>query len=207
MRTTLNLLYILATDVECIKNELTLTQLSELLSSFTATPQAYIIVEPHSYSIPIPKVYRQKETETEHTLYDRVRSIIKNTFISHPSMWLSKAPCKDCVTELNNAFKFTFGEKPTLYIETLSFNETDISNIVEDLGCLAHLRGQGFEVKPWDWDTFSDTFFPNADPACTEEIKETTSDSEYIDKKTNVARLLSVVQQLRKKNDIKSWCT
>lgn len=187
-------------DTSCHSN-IPLTTLKELLNSTTTnSSQPYVLTSNG-------RVFKQATTEVEHTMYDRVRTNLLSdySFYYVTSVWISKTPCPSCVDELETTFQHA-STKPTVYVETLNFNETNVeNNLMEHLGCLAELIEKGFTISAWDWNEFKNTFsITNTD--CVSAISTTTSNTLYTKKKDYLTEFVNMIQQLEDDNDVIDLC-
>lgn len=178
---------------------MTITQLRELLQSTTARiPEVFIIID--------KDFILHEIAERESSRYE----IIRHIYYNNPSMptptnlWLNIAPCAHCVEDLYETFK-NREAFPTVHLETLHFNDTDLDILRSRIGCTAKLRKHGFPVVSWNWDTFFEDFAETVH--CKDAITDVTTTALYNTTKSSFENFLTLFTDLCSDNEyIQDWC-
>lgn len=142
----------------------------------------------------------------EYDWYDELNLDYQIPIISTPtSVWINKAPCKDCVESLELTFKAR--GRPTIYLESFDYNETDYAQLMASIGCIAKLENYGFTVASWDWDVFTTILNAlNSANTCTADINMVTNTEEYMKKKDDFMDFMNLYKELRDNHDLGDWC-
>lgn len=176
---------------------LTLTQLNEILSSLTGgTNIVYILTSDR-------KIY---SGTNEAYLYDLIRNdYAQHSYRATPNeLWLNKAPCAICADYLEVAFDNRPGNKPTIYVETLQYDETDYGNLLKSIGCLAQLQAKEFPIKAWNWNTFKAGLQETS--SCTNAIDTQIAASSYATPKADLEQFVNIFNALTTSHNLDTWC-
>ena len=114
-------------------------------------------------------------------------------------IWFSHIPCSACVQYMEMIFG-SFTIKPTLYIESLRYNETS-DMALRDLGCMAKLADYNYHLADWDWELFSVKYRHRCDYYFT-----TKHDEEYSNLKVYTQRLLNFLEGEFNKSSLAELC-
>lgn len=144
---------------------------------------------------------------SEYQWYEELNINFQSPIVSTPtSVWVNKTPCKDCVESLELTFKDR--GRPTLYVESLDYNETDYAQLMRSIGCMAKLEKYGFTVKAWDWSLFTQILdILDSDNTCTSTINTEINTEEYQKKKKDFVEFMDLYIELRENHDLDDWCT
>ena len=179
--------------------ELTSSQINDILGSHTTnSSNVYIILNDGAeFSGSLSREYQW---------YEELSVDFQSPIVDTPtSVWINKTPCKDCVELLEVTFKDR--GRPTIYVESFDYNETDYAQLMKSIGCMAKLEKYNFVVKPWDWTLFSqilDTL--NSANTCTASIRTVINSEEYKEKKADFEDFMDLYKELRDNHDLDEWC-
>lgn len=172
--------------------------MEDLLSSLTTTLNRTFIIASDG------QIYKEEKGKGDFNLYSRLFFKNQRTIPRPTDIWINRVPCPDCVNLLLGAFPSE--TKPTIYLETFVFNETNFENLMLDMSCMAKIQSSGFPVKSWDWDMFKTYITETGSVNCLNTIVTNTSDPVYSTKKANFEKLLTMIQELQDENSISEWC-
>ena len=147
------------------------------------------------------KVFSNTFSNELYLYLDILRSYNDDDSSSTTSLWLSKAPCAVCTDFLNTTFRDR--SKPRIYVASLKYNEENLTNLLDSIGCLAKLEVAGFAVKSWDWTLF-ETYVSG--DQCIDAINAGKGAADYVEKKEVLDKFANIFGAFNATNNIGDWC-
>lgn len=176
---------------------LTLEELNDLLASLTASNSKVYVITNNA------EIYVDDQDD-EGFVYDTIRNDYSDSYSTSPSsIWMNSAPCPTCTNRLYQTFKDTI-PKPTIYVETFDYNESNYEELRQSIGCLAKLQYHNFTVQAWNWTTFETLLTDTVE--CRIAIDIQTAATNYSYKKAHFTKYMDLFPALQDNHTIHEWC-
>jgi len=118
-------------------------------------------------------------------LYVELFRIVANTAGTSQQVldvWLSRTPCKECISILEQIFS---GRNPRLHIETWRTSDVKLSykTVLQGMGCIVTLKRAEYLLEAWNWKKFAeDTKTSSCDYYNTDLSSSYHEESDYLDR-------------------------
>ena len=150
------------------------------------------------------KMYSTETNFDPLTTYQVMLNDIKHGIIPTTNdIWTNYSPCPDCVAALINLYEQ--GDKPTIHVAQVYTHDSNVSDTLKTLKCLAKLEHAGFSVVPWNFNEFKDhsSFIHEL---CKEKIDAYFGSEKFNDEYSELVDHLEFINQLSQNPHVNSWC-
>lgn len=192
-------------EIECIiggtedsrligsKLETILNTLSPVTTSFR--PHETIITANHGRNLYIHEL--DKPLRAYQDMLEATTDEITN-------IWANYSPCPSCVRKLLSHYNKEEDNKPKIHVARIYTNGEELSQIVTSLECLGKLANKGFEVVPWNFNTFRDVSFLTDE--CKSIINEAYKHENFTSTYMELDSLVTFINELGDSTHASSWC-
>lgn len=146
------------------------------------------------------KVYIQENANNhaEDRLFSD-ESVAQNTITTN-GIWLNNSPCPRCAQTIMN--RYSNGNKPTIFIQNVYVGQ-GLDSTLDSLMCLAKMIKKGFNIVPWDWNSFKGHL---DNEQCKRDIESALNNDAFQRKRALVVKALSFLRAVQNTN-MANWCT
>ena len=132
------------------------------------------------------------------------QDMLEETTDEITNIWANYSPCPSCVRKLLSHYNKEEDNKPKIHVAQIYTNGEELSQIVTSLECLGKLANKGFEVVPWNFNTFRDVSFLTDE--CKSIINEAYKHENFTSTFMELNNLVTFINELGDSAHAKSWC-